>query len=342
MNKYKIYIDFEAIDRSLVRILKLNIDFLPFCYTVGTYNSENKFITTTSILDFKKITIHNVYYLLAENLKKDIKKITNKPNLVIKNNTVRFIGWNPFLENKITNKIFKMNTFPQVKYEGVSLDTISRKGNFSNNYFSSIYNIQTKNKLHIRTIKFNKHGYTASYVGFLLLKYFKKMKFFKLDMNDTLVNALICEMKIYNNDDVVKMHYVNSNFIEISKKINKIKMLRKKFQQNNNNLRSYSLFYLYLKEIYKSGNITIDNVQQDLQEFLKKIKNTQYPLCVDIDLKFNLETGQLCKLLELIEKTKQKYKNLQQLFSYLLQKIEKLKKTINEDKEKLEITLFKE
>ncbi|TNK81931.1 hypothetical protein C4M97_02555 [Mycoplasmopsis pullorum] len=293
MSKYEFYIDFEAISNPYLNRVIPNLSEFPFFYTIGAYDQDNHFKTKTSMLNFSDVTRANHLEKLKQLLIHDIRSLTKK-EFEINNENVKFIGWNPHLENSITTKLFNIPTHALYKESQISLELITKGGNFSDDYFEYFKSLDLKDEMYTSVVRSGKTGVMASYSGFILYCYFKK-KYYKKDELKKVVNVskITSDLAYYNRDDVLKLHYIKQNWTTLEPKIKKLNKIRQKIINIQN-------------EIIKLSDTKrrIIESEVDLQLNLNDYFNKMNPNELDIKSAINL----LDKIIKLYQKWGYDYK----------------------------------
>ncbi|WP_040545431.1 hypothetical protein [Mycoplasmopsis alligatoris] len=342
MDKYKIYVDFEAIDSKLLRQLKLKRKHLhfPYCYTIG-YNNNGQFKTITKILKLKNLNSDNIYRTLKGSLCTDINKLVGQ-KINIDAQSVVFIGWNPSLETYITQYLFKMPTQPQIMLNNFSLDFVSKGGEFKSNYFDSVMNLKLKNRAFKSVLKFNKSGYTAAFIGALLLAHYQNIPFEESKLSEKQINLILKELREYNQDDVLKMWYVEQNINEVNMKVNNIRNIELEIHSKDHELREILTSAEYISINFLNKNLSYDVFKKELilkisklKEQAKKFKSEEVHSIESIKIFNELRRAKKCLIL--ITDTERNIANIEEFLTILLNKV----KIINNDVTELKNCLSK-
>ncbi|MCT4469487.1 hypothetical protein [Mycoplasma sp. HS2188] len=287
--KFKIYIDFEAITYNyLVRVIR-NIpryQELPYIFTLGLYK-DNRFITITNKIDLSLITDDkSLNFAININLKEliieAVQKLTKIKDLEINDDTVEFIAWGVSLENKILTQLFGMRaTNLQGNYE-FSLDHFIPTGVFCDSEFDYInfpgysqYFYENK-KLKIKP-DFAK-GALASIIGALVLASSSQSNIvntrLKFPLPEKLISIALNSIYEYNKQDVLKMFFILQN----SEKSNNIHTKIIKYNKEKNKINSEintleKIIKLLSKTIEGPDIFDVGNIRDDFKT-IKYLINT--------------------------------------------------------------------
>ncbi|VEU58781.1 hypothetical protein [Mycoplasmopsis gallinacea] len=282
MKKKIIYIDFEAITENYLSPLGIKkIHDLPFMYTIGHYNKNNKFITKTSFFKFDKL-VKKVNDQNKANWAYIKEHIINSINTLIHENwtaqelekQIDFAGWNPGLEKKILIEYCEFNNsvFNVIAHKTpIALDKVIPKNLFlkkqNTDYFS--YTKPFLSQMGIHKLQIDKSGNIAAFLGSILLGstihssyIFKKLR----KTGDNLEFQKVRQELIkYNLGDVLKLDFYEQNkqkwtelIDEQDELVGPIKLQRKKFNK-------------VILDIAKQARL--ENFKKFHKAYLDKLKN---------------------------------------------------------------------
>ncbi|QIW62136.1 hypothetical protein [Mycoplasmopsis gallinacea] len=307
MNKKIIYIDFEAITENYLSPLGIKkIHDLPFMYTIGHYNKNNKFITKTSFFKFDKL-VKKVNEQNKANWPYIKEHIVNSINTLIHENwtaqklenQIDFAGWNPGLEKKILTEYCKFDNsvFNVITHKTpIALDKVIPKNLFlkkqNTDYFS--YTKPFLSQMGIHKLQIDKSGNIAAFLGSVLLGstirssyIFKKLR----KTGDNLEFQKVRQELIkYNLDDVLKLDFYEQNKQKLTKLIDEqdelvgpIKLQRKKFNKvildiaKQFRLENFKKFHKAYLDKFK--NLDSSNLIKKIQSVFDTFKlNTEFLL----------------------------------------------------------------
>ncbi|QZE12425.1 hypothetical protein [Mycoplasma sp. Ms02] len=205
--KATFFIDFEAISQPFASQISPNLIQIPVCYTIGYYNEQKVFKYLTSIIDFTSESL-SPYFQIRDMLIRDARILCEDQNLVINEETTRFIGWNPDLEKIIIKDLFNIDVEPFSNQATSLANFLSQQKEIVEQFhYTKSLDLPKSKKL----IPLNKKmpyskGYLASYCSYLIYMYFK-FSSQELKIKKTInVSQLISDLVSYNQSDVLVMH----------------------------------------------------------------------------------------------------------------------------------------
>ena len=241
MTKIQVFIDFEAITQPFSKELKLDNDF-PYAYTIGIKRGK-QFKTKTSILNFNHVSEEDVFQFIRVDIIEKIHALIKLKGFKINKETIEFVGWAPNLEKKILAKSFEgIEVKDLAKGASISLSNLTN-ANFNNKkYFSTIRKDMTKSLKpdFITRRGLDQDGAIASLAGYLLFSDARNLSGkFSVDTN---IGSLIKDLLEYSKDDVLRMHFLNSNpkiFNERKKALEEINKEKSILAKKKSRLKSF-------------------------------------------------------------------------------------------------------
>lgn len=329
MEKYKIYIDFEAITPPFTTILGSHVKSnYPFCYTIGYIDKYYQEYYKTRIIKLKSMNIKQLYRDLKEYLTKDIQKILEQ-EIEINENNIQFIGWNPQLENEVTKKIFNLPTKNIININlQLSLSVATKHFLNTDKYFEYFDKLDINDSFYRKILDSTRTGIKANYVGFLLYCNYKKRYFKSSELNKIDFDILKQQLVKYNKDDVKRLIYMEKHQIEVQRiieeEINKRNLKNKYIKEFNflRNLRKYLSFIGYVNETTISELIEkLNKRNEQLITYLAKQKLDKNKAII-----YRKETIKIKNLLDYIDNSNEQINLVSELSSSLKNKVNELKK----------------
>lgn len=328
MEKYKIYIDFEAITPPFTTILgSTTKNYYPFCYTIGYIDKYYLEYYKTRIIKLKSMNIKQLYRDLKEYLTKDIQKIIEQ-EIEINQENIQFIGWNPQLENEITRKVFNLPT-KNIINSNLQLSLSVATKHFLNNdeYFEYFNKLDINDSFYRKILDSERTGIKANYVGFLLYCDYKKRYFKSSELNKINFDLLKQQLVKYNKDDVKRLIYIEKHQFEVKRiieeEINKRNLKNKTIKEFNylRNLKKYLSFIGVVKEMTISELIVkLNKRNQQLNSYLANQKLDKNRTII-----YRKETIKIRNLLEYISSSDGQITLISELNNSLKNKINELR-----------------
>lgn len=210
MTKIKVFIDFEAISAPFSHKLKINND-LPYAYSIGIHSGK-KFKTKTTIINFNKTSVDNVFEFIRMDIIENIRDLISNKNFKVNKDSTVFVGWAPNLEKKILNKSFKgIRVIDQAKGDSISLSKATSEEFKEKEYFIELKK-EVKKRVDEKFIQkrgLHIDGALAALAGYELLRSAQNKKG-EWDIQLP-TKTLIGEIIEYSKDDVVRMSFLHNN-----------------------------------------------------------------------------------------------------------------------------------
>ena len=261
MNKIKVYIDFEIISNSLE--YEINSKKIPYAYTMGIFVGKD-FKTKIYVVNFNNVDIKDIYNKLNKKITWDIRHILKKFDFKVSGKSVEFAAFNHVLEKEILKKVFKyINVIDISKGERISLEKATEREMGKKNYFKELKEVVNKNlsSSFIEKKGLDKSGALAGFAGYILYKnvFPSKNDKYNLEINSKI---LLKEIKIYSEDDVVRMKIIVSNYKLFHDKAKRWNKIIKKNNSNNKIIKKNKIIIDELKKI---------NPELKIKDYLKKV-----------------------------------------------------------------------
>ena len=272
MEKIKVYIDFEEISSPFNWDLKIK-KTLPFAYTIGI-DVNGTFKTKTRIVDFKKIKIKHLNNFFVKSISSDIRKLSNKPRLMISNETIIFAGFGCNLEKRVIKNLFRnIKVIDINNSKEISLTRVTKREMGDKQYFRFL-KLATKKHLDREFIDrrgLKKEGALAALAGYLLYlnanKNFNQKYKYEVKMDP---NKLLEEIQEYSKDDILRMKIIVDNYPLFYEKFKKHRQLLDNLKKQN---RELWIQKIVMKEIENlDPNLTIDSFKNKLLKKIKKLE----------------------------------------------------------------------
>lgn len=285
-----IFIDFECINNKFSSQIQKNykIKQIPFAYTIGSVELNEVKFNCVDFSLFRENDNKNLIYFIKDFLKinilKDIRKLISNPNLNY--NEVKFVGWNPDMENKIINDFIFINSkketkvfnlidimFPKHKPKrNISLSFLSNKSSeFKHKEYWSYFRGEINKNLsedNVKNHRFNSQdGSIASFAGVKLFNNYHK--FLKGNYNFSInIELLINELKEYSQDDIKRMFYIKNH----QKEIEKVIINLEKYDKNKHKINEMNTILKYLNNINPNKKLKdiIKNINQEINKLKKE------------------------------------------------------------------------
>ncbi|WLP85338.1 hypothetical protein [Mycoplasma seminis] len=288
--KIKVFIDFEAITNNFLKRIprKIDVPFLPYCYTVGMYknnDSKNAFLIKSSLMSFKNFKAKNYVIKLKQNILNDLS-ILAKEEITLKNidEKIEFYGWNPQMENLILNHLFNVPCYNASQYRrnkpiSLSLKTVVPHDG-EQHYFAETKRIIKSKKAGIDIDIFNDPGFAAAFLGYLRFLHFNKIALPKkgLKLSDQDFQKIDTDIINYNKDDVLKLDYCYKNQSIIMQRSKKLDGLNQDINKHSSLLKNQKQSLANFKKIVDKKAKFNPSIQvEDLKQMAEN-KIAQYNL----------------------------------------------------------------
>ena len=270
MDKLKVFIDFECVSSPFNSAAKLPKDF-PYAYSIGVYKDE-VLKTSTFIFAFGRDNIEDVNQILRTNIIKDVRRLSGKRNFKINMETTQFVSFAPALEKRILSKVYSgVEVFDIAMGYPISLSNATKKYVPNDKvYFVGLKKWVSENVSDnfIVSRGLDHDGSLASLTGHILAVSSSKVqsRFYKKPIN---IKSLMKELRIYSEDDTIRMKYIHEHqqvFLKLAKRTKVLIQDKNKARARLTKLRNVKE---YLKENKK---ITIDEAIKLVDKETKKLE----------------------------------------------------------------------
>ncbi|WP_426461444.1 hypothetical protein [Mycoplasma hafezii] len=264
-------IDFEAITPNFFRGYPKKVATeVVYCFTIGkVLNTKNRdFITKTYFINLSEFHYRNYEKLLQIALQQAVSEFIG-PEQKISAETVVFYGWNPGLENKITQKYFKIPTLP-INSTTVALDDVVRimKNGETVDFFARVRDLDVKTRFNVNLAKETKTGLIASYLGYLMFGYQNNFYEIKKQLSHDQYLLINETLHNYNKNDVCNLEYIIRNSKLANQALDVLDELNQKIREVTSDIqREYQFISLIGQHIEAEEHLElpINRYQQKLK-----------------------------------------------------------------------------
>lgn len=333
MQKYKIYIDFEAITPPFTTILGSQVkNNYPFCYTIGYIDKYSQEYYKTRIIKLKSMNLKQLYRNLKEHLIKDIHRLIEQ-EIEINEQNIQFIGWNPQLENEVTNKLFEINTKNIINSSHQLSLNIATKYFINNDiYFEYFNKLDLNDTFYRKILDSERTGVKANYVGFLIYCYYKNRYFNNSEITEIDLDLLKKQLIKYNKDDVKRLIYIEKHKNEVNNIIEE--EINKRNQKNGyikefNNLKKLKKYLAFIR-LFKET--TIEELKEKLNKRNEQLNNylTKQKCDKTKEIVYQKEIKKIKSLFDYINKSQKKFKLISELNNSIQLRINEIKQYLEQ------------